>query len=326
MLLFAARVWPYSRVSINLSRNPFRPPPPIHTCVRDRFPVGGAQRVPWYKGKTQERKQSVNRLTSSRLNGHLSTKTALAGSQPPPHHGRPDVCGSMLVDNARYRAWPLYSIEKRRGEEREEKWGETWKCRCHRVLGWCFLSETNRVISVFYGRIRTLSREYCILRFTGLVRCSWIFQEQWKLVREVLSRRLKDLGLFDCVRGRGDFWIEGEIGIRLTLESRVNLICNLREVRQMKDLWNFFFLICILVSNWEVINCASAICILWRTIGELFPFISIFYCSPDEKGENSINVEKLFESKNGQLDWLLNRWVWFTVRGLIKKSVQSIIL
>lgn len=163
-------------------------------------------------------------------------------------------------------------------------WGETWKCRCHRVLGWCFLSETNRVISVFYGRIRTLSREYCILRFTGLVRCSWIFQEQWKLVRKVLSRRLKDLGLFDCVRGRGDFWIEGEIGIRLTLESRVNLICNLREVRQMKYLWDFF-LICILVSNWEVINCASAICILWRTIGELFPFISIFYCSPDEKGK-----------------------------------------
>lgn len=119
MLLFAARVWPYSRVSINLSRNPFRPPPPIHTCVRDRFPVGGAQRVPWYKGKTQERKQSVNRLTSSRLNGHLSTKTALAGSQPPPHHGRPDVWGSMLVDNARYRGWSLYSIEKRRGEERE---------------------------------------------------------------------------------------------------------------------------------------------------------------------------------------------------------------
>lgn len=100
MLLFAARVWPYSRVSINLSRNPFRPPPPIHTCVRDRFPVGGAQRVPWYKGKTQERKQSVNRLTSSRLNGHLSTKTALAGSQPPPHHGRPDVygCWSITLD------------------------------------------------------------------------------------------------------------------------------------------------------------------------------------------------------------------------------------
>lgn len=76
-------------------------PPYTHVCS---WPISSwrrepAQRVPWYKGKTQQRKQSVNRLTSSRLNGHLSTKTALAGSQPPPHHGRPDV--SLRIDAGR---------------------------------------------------------------------------------------------------------------------------------------------------------------------------------------------------------------------------------
>lgn len=34
---------------------------------------------------------------------------------PPPHHGRPDVPGSMLVDTTldTTRGWPLYPIEKR---------------------------------------------------------------------------------------------------------------------------------------------------------------------------------------------------------------------
>lgn len=103
--------WFYSRRESDLTHayrstcHTTSPPPPspcAHACVRDRFPEA-AQRVPWYKGKTQERKQSVNRLTSSRLNGHLSTKTGLAGSQPPPHHSRPVSPDRYRVDKARYR-------------------------------------------------------------------------------------------------------------------------------------------------------------------------------------------------------------------------------
>lgn len=115
--------------------------------------------------------------------------------------GRPRIDAGRY--NARYNEGLASVPDRKKGEgeerEREEKRGNR---RCHRVLGWCFLSETNRVISVFYGRIRTW-----ILYTGGLqvwLGCSWIFQEQWMRTlpaRWFLSPRLKDLGLFDCVGG-----------------------------------------------------------------------------------------------------------------------------
>lgn len=141
------------------------------------------------------------------MNGHLSTKTALARSQIHRHitadRTSPDRC--WLIQRSTQRGVDLCTRSKKGGGGREGTWGETWKSSLP-SCSWLVLPFRNesRNLGVLWANTNVVT---WILYTGGLqvwLGCSWIFQEQWMRTlpaRWFLSPRLKDLGLFDCVGG-----------------------------------------------------------------------------------------------------------------------------